>query len=60
MVTPYETLISASPKVSGGWLLVVQIAALIAITLGCIQLSRSLSMVHGPQQPAPGPAASGG
>jgi drug/metabolite transporter (DMT)-like permease len=45
---------------TGGWLLVVQIAALIAITLGCIQLSRSLSMVHGPQQPAPGPAASGG
>jgi drug/metabolite transporter (DMT)-like permease len=45
---------------TGGWLLVVQIAALIAVTLGCIQLSRSLAMVHGPQQPAPEPAASGG
>ena len=45
---------------TGGWLLVVQIAALIAVTLGCIQLSRSLAMVHGPQQPAPSPAASGG
>jgi drug/metabolite transporter (DMT)-like permease len=38
---------------TGGWLLVIQIAALIAITLGCIQLSRSLSMVHGTQSPAP-------
>ena len=45
---------------TGGWLLVVQMAALIAITFGCIQLSRSLAMVHGPQQPAPSPAASGG
>ena len=43
---------------TGGWLLVIQIAAVIAITLGCIQLSRSLAMVHGPQQPAP--SASGG
>jgi drug/metabolite transporter (DMT)-like permease len=44
---------------TGGWLLVVEIAAVIAITLGCIQLSRSLSMVHGPQPAAPpmtGPA----
>ena len=40
---------------TGGWLLVVEIAAVIAITIGCIQLSRSLSMVHG-QQPAPPPA----
>jgi drug/metabolite transporter (DMT)-like permease len=39
-----------------GWLLVIEIAALIAITLGCIQLSRSLSEVHGPQPAAP-PAA---
>jgi len=44
---------------TGGWLLVIQMAALIAITFGCIQLSRSLAMVHGPQ-PAPSPAASGG
>jgi drug/metabolite transporter (DMT)-like permease len=41
---------------TGGWLLVIQIAALIAITFGCIQLSRSLSMVHGPL-PATPPAA---
>jgi drug/metabolite transporter (DMT)-like permease len=39
---------------TGGWLLVVEIAAVIAITLGCIQLSRSLAMVHG-TQPAPSP-----
>jgi drug/metabolite transporter (DMT)-like permease len=38
---------------TGGWLLVVQIAAVIAITLGCIQLSRSLAMVHGTQPAAP-------
>ncbi len=37
---------------TGGWLLVVQIVAVIAIALGCIQLSRSLAMVHG-AQPAP-------
>ena len=42
---------------TGGWLLVVEIAAVIAVTLGCIQLSRSLAMVHGIQQPAPPPAA---
>jgi drug/metabolite transporter (DMT)-like permease len=41
---------------TGGWLLVIQIAAVIAITFGCIQLSRSLAMVHG-TQPAPPPAA---
>jgi drug/metabolite transporter (DMT)-like permease len=38
---------------TGGWLLVIEIAALIAVALGCIQLSRSLSMVHGPQPAAP-------
>jgi drug/metabolite transporter (DMT)-like permease len=38
---------------TGGWLLVVEIAAVIAIALGCIQLSRSLSEVHGPQPAAP-------
>jgi drug/metabolite transporter (DMT)-like permease len=45
---------------TGGWLLVVEIAAVIAITLGCIQLSRSLAMVHATPPPAPpasGPAA---
>jgi drug/metabolite transporter (DMT)-like permease len=41
---------------TGGWLLVVEIAAVIAIALGCIQLSRSLAMVHGAQPGAP-PAA---
>jgi drug/metabolite transporter (DMT)-like permease len=41
---------------TGGWLLVVEIAAVIAVTIGCIQLSRSLSVVHG-QQPAPPPTA---
>jgi hypothetical protein len=42
-----------------GWLLVVIIVSVIAITIGCIQLSRSLSAVHGPQPaapPAPEPA----
>jgi drug/metabolite transporter (DMT)-like permease len=38
---------------TGGWLLVVEIVAVIAVTLGCIQLSRSLSMVHGPPPAAP-------
>ena len=38
---------------TGGWLLVIQIAAVIAITLGCIQLSRSLAVVHGPQATPP-------
>jgi drug/metabolite transporter (DMT)-like permease len=44
---------------TGGWLLVVEIAAVIAVAVGCIQLSRSLSVVHGPQAtspPAPEPA----
>ena len=43
---------------TGGWLLVVEIVAVIAIALGCIQLSRSLSDVHGPQ-PGPPPPATG-
>ena len=34
---------------TGGWLLAVEIVAVIAVTLGCIQLSRSLAEVHGPQ-----------
>jgi drug/metabolite transporter (DMT)-like permease len=33
---------------TGGWL-AVQIIAVIAIAIGCIQLSRSLAMVHGPE-----------
>jgi hypothetical protein len=45
---------------TGGWLLVVQILALLAIAVGCIQLSRSLSVVHGPAPsvPPPGPSTS--
>ena len=46
---------------TGGWLLVVEIVAAIAIAVGCVQLSRSLDAVHSPWQPAPaaepGPAA---
>ena len=44
---------------TGGWLLVVQIVAVIAVAIGCIELSRSLAMVHVPQhaelagEPAP-------
>jgi hypothetical protein len=38
---------------TGGWLLVVQILAVLAIAVGCIQLSRSLSVVHGPTPSAP-------
>jgi drug/metabolite transporter (DMT)-like permease len=45
---------------TGGWLLVVEIVAVIAVTLGCIQLSRSLAEVHGPQPvPEAGSAVSG-
>jgi hypothetical protein len=31
---------------TGGWLLVIEITAVIAIAIGCIELSRSLAMVH--------------
>src|ERR1700746_1286207 len=31
---------------TGGWLLVVEIAAVLAIAIGCVELSRSLAMVH--------------
>jgi drug/metabolite transporter (DMT)-like permease len=34
---------------TGGWLLVIEIAAVIAIAIGCIELSRSLAMVHDPE-----------
>ena len=39
---------------TGGWLLVGELAALIAVAIGCLQLSRSLAEVHVPQ-PAPPP-----
>ena len=42
---------------TGGWLLVVEIMAVITIAIGCVQLSRSLDAVHSPWQPA---AAAGG
>ena len=42
---------------TGGWLLVGEIVALIAVAIGCIQLSRSLAEVHGLQSADPtGPA----
>jgi drug/metabolite transporter (DMT)-like permease len=49
-----DALISASYGVTvygedvrtSGWLLVIEIAAVIAIAIGCIELSRSLAMVH--------------
>ena len=61
-----DALISASYGVTvygenvqtGGWLLVAEIAAVFAVALGCIQLSRSLSVVHGTEPavpPATGP-----
>ena len=31
---------------TGGWLLVIEIVAVIAIAIGCIELSRSLALVH--------------
>jgi drug/metabolite transporter (DMT)-like permease len=50
--TSYGVTIYGEQLRTGGWLLVVEIVAVIAITLGCIQLSRSLAMVHGPQPTA--------
>ncbi len=49
-VTVYGETVRAS-----GWLLAVEIAALLAIAVGCLELSRSLAMIHGPQ-PARNPA----
>jgi hypothetical protein len=45
---------------TGGWLLAVEILAVLAVAVGCIQLSRSLSVVHGPttSAPPPGPSTS--
>jgi drug/metabolite transporter (DMT)-like permease len=31
---------------TGGWLLVIQIVAVIAVAIGCIELSRSLALIH--------------
>jgi drug/metabolite transporter (DMT)-like permease len=51
--TSYGVTIYGEEIRTGGWLLVVEVAAVIAVTVGCIQLSRSLAMVHGPQPAAP-------
>jgi len=40
---------------TGGWLLVLQIACVLAIAAGCIELSRSLAMVHQAQPAASSP-----
>jgi hypothetical protein len=56
-----DALISASYGVTvfnenvrtGGWLLAVEILAVLAVALGCIELSRSLAMVHVPGAPQP-------
>jgi drug/metabolite transporter (DMT)-like permease len=37
---------------TGGWL-AIQIVAVLAIAVGCIELSRSLALIHGPQPAAP-------
>ena len=34
---------------TGGWLLVIEIVAVIAIAVGCIELSRSLALIQSPQ-----------
>ena len=38
---------------TGGGLLVIEIVAVIAIAIGCIELSRSLAMVHQAQPQPP-------
>ena len=34
---------------TGGWLLVIEIVAVIAVAVGCIELSRSLALIHAVQ-----------
>jgi drug/metabolite transporter (DMT)-like permease len=46
---------------TGGWLLVIEIAAVLAVAVGCIELSRSLALMHespSPSQSAPTAAPS--
>ena len=38
---------------TSGWLLAVEIVAVLAIAAGCIELSRSLALVHAAEQPEP-------
>jgi drug/metabolite transporter (DMT)-like permease len=60
-----DALISASYGVTvfnenvrtGGWLLVIEIAAVIAVAIGCIELSRSLALMHAAEPAAAEPAA---
>lgn len=40
---------------TSGWLLVIEIAAVLAIAIGCIEVSRSLAVVHEPQPAVPAP-----
>jgi drug/metabolite transporter (DMT)-like permease len=55
-----DALISASYGVTvfnenvrtSGWLLVIEIAAVLAVAVGCIELSRSLAVVHDPEPAA--------
>jgi drug/metabolite transporter (DMT)-like permease len=42
---------------TSGWLLTVEIIAVLAIAFGCIQLSRSLALVHAMPPGTPAPAA---
>ena len=59
-----DALISASYGVTiygetvqtGGWLLVAEIAAVLAVAVGCLELSRSLAEIQGAQAAAPEPA----
>ena len=59
-----DALISASYGVTvfnenvrtGGWLLVIEIAAVIAVAIGCIELSRSLALMHAAEPATAEPA----
>jgi drug/metabolite transporter (DMT)-like permease len=58
-----DALISASYGVTvfnedvrtSGWLLVIEIAAVIAVAIGCIELSRSLALMHASEPPTAEP-----
>ncbi len=53
--TCYGVTVFGEQVNTGGWLLVIQIAALIAVAVGCIELSRSLALMQSPM-PDPQPA----
>jgi drug/metabolite transporter (DMT)-like permease len=50
-VTVYGETVQAS-----GWLLAAEIAAVLAVAVGCLELSRSLALIQGPQVQGPQPA----